>query len=221
MGIFDIIGPVMVGPSSSHTAGAARIGLFARGLLGVQPERACLGLHGSFSATGEGHGTHLALVAGLLGLSPSDEGIKEALELAVACGLEVIFEDVDLGDVHPNSVHIILTSGELRLELHASSIGGGQILVWGIDGFPAELRGIYPTILFVYPDQPGAVAEVSRVLADAKLNIAAIKAHRRQRGGQALMEVQLDEVPEEQLFVILRALPRFEQVRFVPALEGA
>lgn len=221
MGIFDIIGPVMVGPSSSHTAGAARIGLFARRLLGQAPHRAWLGLHGSFAATGEGHGTHLALVAGLLGLSPSDEGIKDALDRASSCGIEVVFEEVDLGDVHPNSVHIVLEASALRLELHASSVGGGQILVWGIDGFPAELRGSYPTILFVYPDQPGAVAVVSRVLAEAGMNIAAIKAHRRQRGGTALMEVQLDEVPAESLVDTLRALDRFEQVRFVPALEGA
>ncbi len=221
MGILDIIGPVMVGPSSSHTAGAARMGLFARNLFGACPERVWIGLHGSFAATGHGHGTDLALVGGLLGCSPDDEALRISLDLAAQAGLHVDFATVDLGEVHPNSAWLKLRQGDRQLELQASSLGGGKIQVWNIDGFPTDLRGTYPTLLFVYPDQPGAVAEVSRVLAEAKMNLAAIKAHRRTRGGQALMEVQLDEVPPQALLETLQSLARFEQFRFIPALEGA
>ncbi|MDP2876963.1 MAG: L-serine ammonia-lyase, iron-sulfur-dependent subunit beta [Holophaga sp.] len=218
MGIFDVIGPVMVGPSSSHTAGAVRIGLFARRLLGSDPKIATIGLHGSFAATGEGHGTPLALLAGLLGLLPDDERIPVAAELAHDQNLHYCFETVDLGDVHPNSVLLNLESEGCTLEIKASSIGGGRIKVWSIDGFAVNLDGEYPTLLLAYPDRPGAVAIVSAILANAAINIATLKAHRTERGGQALMAVQLDEMPPLSLLESLRHLPHFEQVRFIPAL---
>jgi L-serine dehydratase len=218
MGIFDVIGPVMVGPSSSHTAGAARIGLFARRLLGAEPVRAEIGLHGSFAATGEGHGTPLALLAGLLGLEPDDERIPHSDTLAAERGLDYQFETLDLGEVHPNSVQLRLTATERSLAICASSVGGGRIKVWDIDGFKVNLDGEYPTLLLVYPDRPGAVAVVSAILANAAINIATIKAHRTERGGQALMAVQLDEIPPTGVLDSLRHLPHFEQVRFIPAL---
>lgn len=218
MGIFDVIGPVMVGPSSSHTAGAARIGLFARRLLGAQPVRAEIGLHGSFAATGEGHGTPLALLAGLLGLEPDDERIPHSDTLAAERGLDYRFETLDLGEVHPNSVQLRLTATGTSLGICASSVGGGRIKVWDIDGFKVNLDGEYPTLLLVYPDRPGAVAVVSAILANAAINIATIKAHRTERGGQALMAVQLDEIPPTGVLDSLRHLPHFEQVRFIPAL---
>jgi L-serine dehydratase len=218
LGIFDIIGPVMVGPSSSHTAGAARIGAFARKLLGAAPASAVIQLHGSFAATGEGHGTPLALLAGLLGLAPDDERIPAAETLAAEQGLAYRFEHVDLGDVHPNSVRLRLDAGGTELDVCASSVGGGRISVWNIDGFEVDLEGQYPTILLTYPDRPGAVAIVSAILANASLNIATIKAHRNTRGGQALMTVQLDAEPPLNVLDSLRCLPQFEQVRFIPCL---
>lgn len=218
MGIFDVIGPVMVGPSSSHTAGAVRIGLFARRLLGSESQRAEIGLHGSFAATGEGHGTPLALLAGLLGLTPDDERIPHSAELAQKCGLDYHFEQEDLGEVHPNSVHLRLEGGPASLDIRASSVGGGRIKIWNIDGFAVNLDGEYPTLLLVYPDRPGAVAVVSAILANATINIATLKAHRTERGGQALMSVQLDETPPTGVVDSLRHLPHFEQVRFIPAL---
>ncbi len=221
MGLFDIIGPVMVGPSSSHTAGAVRIGRFARGLLGADPASAEIGLHGSFAATGEGHGTPLALLAGLLGCDPDDERIPEAEALAQDRGMAYVFREVDLGEVHPNSVRLHLARGEEQLEVCASSVGGGRIRVWGIDGFPVDLSGDYPTLVLVYLDRPGAVAVVSSVLAHAGINLAELKVCRLQRGGQALMEVQCDEVPPLAVLEGLRCLGQFEQVRFVPAQGGA
>ena len=218
MGIFDIIGPVMVGPSSSHTAGAVRIGAFARKLLGVQPDRAVIQLHGSFAATGEGHGTPLALLSGLLGLAPDDERIPRAEALAAELGLAYRFEEADLGEVHPNSVRLVLEAQGASLELSASSVGGGRIAVFDVDGFEVDLDGVYPTILLTYPDRPGAVAVVSAILANAALNIASIKAHRNARGGQALMTVELDTAPPAHVLEALRCLPQFEQVRFIPSL---
>jgi len=218
LGIFDIIGPVMVGPSSSHTAGAVRIGAFARKLLGTAPERATIQLHGSFAATGDGHGTPLALLAGLLAMAPDDERIPAAEALAREQGLDYRFEPVDLGDVHPNSARLRLEAAGTALELCASSVGGGRISVWDIDGFTVDLEGRYPTILLSYPDRPGAVAIVSAILANAALNIAAIKAHRNTRGGQALMAVELDVEPPGNVLESLRCLPQFEQVRFIPSL---
>ena len=219
MGIFDIIGPVMVGPSSSHTAGAVRIGAFARKLLAQAPASAVIGLHGSFAATGEGHGTPLALLAGLLGLAPDDERIPQAQDVAREQGLEYRFEEVDLGDVHPNSVRLDLQGAEGgTLSLCASSVGGGRILVWTVDGFETDLDGEYPTILLSYPDRPGAVAIVTAILSNASLNIATIKAHRTSRGGQALMTVELDGYPTGGVLNALRHLPQFEQVRIIPSL---
>jgi L-serine dehydratase len=218
VGIFDIIGPVMVGPSSSHTAGAVRIGLFARRLLGGCPASARIGLHGSFAATGEGHGTPLALLAGLLGLEPDDEGIPSAEDLAARAGLEWRFETVDLGDVHPNSARLELAWEGGTLDACASSVGGGRIRVWSIDGFEVDLDGQYPTLLLAYPDRPGAVAIVSAILSNAEVNIATIKAHRTRRGGRSLMAVELDQVPSEGTLESLRHLPHFEQVRFIPSL---
>ena len=219
MGIFDIIGPVMVGPSSSHTAGAVRIGAFARKLLAEEPSLVVLGLHGSFAATGEGHGTPLALLAGLLGLQPDDERIPFAKELAAERGLQFRFEDVDLGEVHPNSVRLHLAGAEGgHLDLGASSVGGGRILVWNVDGFETDLNGEYPTILLSYPDRPGAVAVVTAILSKAGMNIATIKARRDSRGGQALMTVELDNNPSGSVLNDLRHLPQFEQVRIIPSL---
>lgn len=218
MGIFDIIGPVMVGPSSSHTAGAVRIGEFARKLLGQEPARALIGLHGSFAATGEGHGTPLALLAGLLGLDPDDEGIPAAREIALERGLDFRFEEVDLGEVHPNSVVVHLEGDGASVDMMASSVGGGVIRVWDLDGFQVDLDGAYPTVLLAYPDRAGAVAQVTSIFSAIGMNIATLKAHRTGRGGDALMSVQLDEVPSAEVLDALRHLPGFQQVRFVPRL---
>jgi len=218
VGIFDIIGPVMVGPSSSHTAGAVRIGQFGRLLLGEEPGKADIGLHGSFAATGEGHGTPLALLAGLLGMDPDDEGIPAAEEIARERGLAFAFEEADLGEVHPNSVRLRLRGEEAALDLCASSVGGGRIRVWSLDGFEVDLEGVYPTLLLSYPDRPGVLAMVTTILSNAGMNIATIKAHRDSRGGQALMTVELDHTPGAGVINALRHLPNMEQIRFVPRL---
>ena len=154
-GIFDIIGPVMVGPSSSHTAGAVRLGLFARRLHGAGPARVEIGLHGSFAATGDGHGTPLALLAGVMGLAPDDGRIPQAKELASQHGLSYAFSAVDLGEVHPNSVRIRLSSAtglpDERTEICGSSTGGGEIQIWRIDDFRVDFARRIPHASHVIP----------------------------------------------------------------------
>ncbi|BCV22356.1 L-serine ammonia-lyase, iron-sulfur-dependent subunit beta [Moorella sp. Hama-1] len=212
MDAFQIIGPVMIGPSSSHTAGAVRIGRLARAILGEQPVRAEILLHGSFARTFRGHGTDRALVAGLLGFDVADERVREALELAPAAGLEVIFGEKDLGDVHPNSVQLNLQGPERGVQVVASSLGGAQVLVRRIDDFEVELSGDLPTLVAAYPDRPGIVAAVTALLAGVGVNIAGMRVSRREAGERALMVVETDQAIPPGLVPAMRTLPMMERV---------
>ena len=175
MNIFDVVGPVMVGPSSSHTAGAVRIGNVSRKLLGEEPVEAKIGLHGSFLATGAGHGTDRALIAGLLGLSVDDYRIPDSFSLAREHGLRF-----------------------RELEVVGASIGGGRILIRELDGLEANFSGDYPTLIVHNLDQPGHVAEVTSMLSHKGVNIATMQLYRSGRGGYAVMILECDqEIPEE------------------------
>lgn len=201
MNIFDILGPVMVGPSSSHTAGAVKIGYITKELLGEEIINAKLLLHGSFLATGKGHGTDKALIAGLLGMNPDDIRIPESFELAREKGLEFTFGSIMLKDVHPNSVQITAKGvGGREIEVIASSLGGGRIKVCKIDGLEANFTGDYPTLIVHNVDQPGYVTEVTSMLAHKSVNIATMQLYRDGRGGNAVMVIECDqEVPEDSL----------------------
>lgn len=199
MNMLDIIGPAMVGPSSSHTAGAVRIGRIAKKLMAEKITEAKILLHGSFLATGKGHGTDRALVAGLLGMDVDDDRIRVSFEVAEQEGLSFSFGSIMLADAHPNSVKMYLTgeSGK-KLEVVASSVGGGRILVNEIDGLTANFSGDYPTLIVHNQDQPGHVAEVTSMLSHKSVNIATMQLYRDGRGGKAVMVVECDqEVPEE------------------------
>lgn len=208
--LLDIIGPVMVGPSSSHTAGACRLGLLARGLVGGTPERARLELHGSFARTGEGHGTDKALVGGLMGFRPDDDRLRTALEIAAGEGLDYQFEKTTLGeegDVHPNTVRLTVERGGRRSVMTGSSLGAGRVLVTEIDGYPVEVTGNYHTVVLVAEDVKGSIAAIATILTAFALNIATLKVTRRQRGGDAFMVWELDESPDERVRDALRSLP--------------
>lgn len=220
LSVFSIMGPIMVGPSSSHTAGAVRLAGLARLLLGGEPAAARFFLHGSFDKTGQGHGTHRALIAGLLGFAPDDERVPHAPELAAQQGLKVEFQSIDLGDdAHPNTVRFELkaTDGHL-VRVTGSSIGGGQVLVTEFNGFPVELRGQYPTLITVHTDQPGVVAEVTRILADRGVNIAFLRLSRAARGETALLVAEVDHVVPEEAVAALRSRPGIRQVIAIPGL---
>jgi L-serine dehydratase len=205
--LLDIIGPVMVGPSSSHTAGACRIGLLARGLVGGTPERAKIELHGSFARTGEGHGTDKAIVAGLMGFRPDDARIRDALGIAEREGLSYTFEKTTLDEeAHPNTVRITLERGTRTAVMMGSSLGAGRVLVTQIDGFPVEVSGNYHTIVLVAEDTRGSIARIASLLAEDGLNIATLRLSRQRRGGDAFMVIELDDLPDETVRDHIRAL---------------
>lgn len=217
MSVFDIIGPRMIGPSSSHTAGALRLGLLARGVLGVTPERARVGLHGSFATTYRGHGTDRAVGAGLLGMAPDDERIPRSLEVAGVEGLELVFEPVDLGPgAHPNTLRFELEAGDRKATLVGASVGGGAVRVTEIDGREVELTGRYDTLLVVAEDIPGTTAEITRLLAGEGVNIAFLEVKRKKRGGEATMIVQTDQaIPPS----VIDRVESFAWVRFARRLQ--
>ncbi|MDY6325646.1 MAG: L-serine ammonia-lyase, iron-sulfur-dependent subunit beta [Catonella sp.] len=200
MTLSDIIGPVMVGPSSSHTAGAVKIGEVSRKLLGEAPVEAEIGLHGSFATTGRGHGTDRAIIAGLLNMAVDDTRIPDSFSWAEKEGLKFHFYTVDLGDdAHPNSAKLNISGKSGRsMEIIASSIGGGRIMIDKIDGLTANFSGDHPTLIVQNLDQPGHVAEVTTMLEHKSVNIATMQLYRSNRGGKAVMVIECDqEVPPE------------------------
>lgn len=197
MNIYDIIGPVMVGPSSSHTAGAVRIGLAAKKLMSEGIVDAELMLHGSFYATAKGHGTDLALVAGLLGMNTDDDRIPISYQIAYERNMEFSFSNITLKDAHPNSALLKLTgvSGK-SLEVVGSSLGGGRIIINKLDGLDVNFSGEYPTLIVQNVDEPGRISLITSVLEDEAINIAYMKLYREKRGGKAVMVLECDqEIP--------------------------
>jgi L-serine dehydratase len=219
--LLDIIGPVMVGPSSSHTAGACRLGLLARGLVSGTPQSALLELHGSFARTGEGHGTDKALVAGLLGFRPDDERIRTALEIAEQEGLDYRFEKTTLADsIHPNTVRMSLQRGDVKAALTGSSLGAGRIRVTEIDGYPVEITGNFHTIALVAEDRKGSVARITGILAEHDINIATLKLTRKRKGGDAFMVIECDEPPGDGVRDEIRALDWVRWARRLDKVSG-
>lgn len=205
--IFDIIGPIMVGPSSSHTAGAVRIGRMARTLLGEEPKNAAIHLHGSFAETGVGHGTDKALVAGLLGMMSDDYSIPKSFEIAAERGLSFTFDEIDLRDAHPNSVLLEVEGAQgAKLSMQACSVGGGRILVNKIDGVSLNFTGNYNTLIIHNRDERGYISNVTQALTLAKVNIANMSLNRNTRGGSAIMVIETDEPVPESILSLLSNL---------------
>lgn len=219
MNLFDIIGPVMIGPSSSHTAGAARIGRVARQLLGEPPVKAVVSFHGSFEKTYRGHGTDRAVVGGLLDMAVDDERLRRSLHIAKEQGLEVTFRAVHLRDAHPNTV-VVEAVGESgrRVRVQAASIGGGSIRVQYLDGLEVGFSGEKITLVIRHTDAPGAIAMVTRLLSEAGINIATMRVFRHEVGGKACMAIELDARPEPALLAALRSLPGLKDVTLLDQL---
>ena len=194
MDIFDILGPIMVGPSSSHTAGAVRIGNMARALLGGKPVKAHIHLHGSFAETGPGHGTDRALVGGLLGMKPDDLRIPDAFEEAHKEGMEFTIDEVELGEAHPNTALIeVWDKTGKKLQIQCSSLGGGRIMVNRLDGIEVNFSGEYNTLVIRNQDTFGAIASVTGQLTAMRINVANMSLCRNRRGGDALMVIETDQ----------------------------
>lgn len=217
MEIYDIMGPIMIGPSSSHTAGACRLGLVARRVLGDDVQACIIQLHGSFAETGKGHGTDCALLAGLMGWAPDDYRIPNAYKYADESGLSFTFEKIDLGNAtHPNTVvfDLIGKTGK-RCTVQGSSVGGGQILITNIDGFDVELNGKLNAIIVMHIDKRGIIALVSSTLASAEINIASMRDFRAAKGGLASMIVEVDNYVPEAIISLINALPAIKSTRFI------
>lgn len=216
MNIFEILGPVMVGPSSSHTAGAVRIGYVCRKLMGEKIVTADIELYGSFLLTGKGHGTPQAIVAGLLGMTPDDAKIPDSFEIAKAQGLKFTIGEAKLKEAHPNSVLLKLTgeSGK-ELEVIGESLGGSIINIAQIDGLPANISGDYPTLIASNMDVPGMVAKVSKVLFEAKINIAQMHLYRASRGKNSVLIAECDQEIEDKTLNDIRDLDGIMKVSYL------
>lgn len=220
VGLFDILGPVMVGPSSSHTAGACRLGLMARAILGDTPERARIELHGSFAATGEGHGTHRALVGGLIGLPPDDLRLRDAYAEAERAGLDWSFESVELGeDAHPNTAILTVSRGGDTVTVRGASVGGGRIEVTEIDGFPVALGGDYATLVVLAQDKPGTIAAIAGTFADDGVNLATMRVDRTGRRKDALMTIEADDPISDDALAEIRAFPWLRWARRIDRIS--
>ena len=205
--VFDIIGPVMIGPSSSHTAGAARIGRIARDLFGRQPKWAKIHLYGSFAETYRGHGTDVAIVGGLLDYDTDDERIKTSFEEAQAAGLTFEFIPEQAHKEHPNTARIVMGDDESELSVEGISIGGGKIEISEVNGFKLRLTGGMPAIIVVHNDRTGCIANVANCLAMHDVNIGHMEVSRIERGQTALMVIEVDQNIDDRVI---------EQISYIP-----
>lgn len=216
MDLFDIIGPVMIGPSSSHTAGAARIGRVTLGLLGEPCVSAEVFLHGSFEKTYVGHGTDRAIAGGLLGLAVDDPSIRQSLMLAKERGLQIAFTPFRLRGAHPNTVLICATgkSGK-KIMVQCASIGGGNILIDEVDGLKLGLSGENDTLIIKHHDEPGVIAAVTKYIAKSGCNIATMRDFRRIKSGEAIMALEMDSPPNQTLLKHIRQVTGVQSVTFL------
>ncbi|WP_088006009.1 L-serine ammonia-lyase, iron-sulfur-dependent subunit beta [Indiicoccus explosivorum] len=210
--VFDIIGPVMIGPSSSHTAGAARIGRVARDLFGRQPEWARIHLYGSFAETYKGHGTDIAIIGGLLDYDTFDERIKTSFEEAGKLGMKFEFIPETGNAEHPNTARIVVGDSESEMSLTGISIGGGTIEVTELNGFPLRLSGGHSALLVVHDDRAGCIANVANCLAKYDINIGHMEVSRKERGQMALMVIEVDQRIDENVLDEIALIPNITQV---------
>lgn len=219
MNVFDIIGPVMIGPSSSHTAGAVRLGRVAYKLLGTEAVSARIELTGSFAQTYRGHGTDKALVAGIMGMDSDDERIRRSLELAAEAGMEVAFVETNIPNAHPNTARITLAGrhGESAV-VQGASVGGGSILITAINGMSVSFTGQYNTILVRHLDKPGAIAAVAQFMAGSGMNIGNFRLSREHRGGEALMTIEVDGDVSDAVMDALNALEPVQKAVLIRAM---
>lgn len=214
-GVFDILGPIMIGPSSSHTAGATRLGKIARQIVGENFKKVTFLLHGSFAKTYKGHGTDRALVAGILGMDPSDERIRNSLEIAKEKKIEINFIETDLGYEHPNTVKIIFENkNKENFYIIGSSIGGGSILITNIDGTKVEFNGNLPTLILKYNDKKGSISKIGTILSSNDINIATMKVSRE--GQIATMVLEADSEIDEN---VLKEISSIEHVFYTKAVN--
>ena len=217
--IFDIIGPVMIGPSSSHTAGAARLGKMARCIFGNTPKKVEMTLYGSFAKTYKGHGTDRALLGGLLGFKEDDKRIRNGKELADEAGLDYTFIESPLDIGHPNVVKFDLYGEKNRhMSVVGRSIGGGQIMITEVDGNDMSITGDEFTLVVFHEDKPGAISLISQALSESDINIASMRVFRKGKYKDAVMVITTDSVVNPITVQFMRECPGIQDVMTFEAL---
>ncbi len=217
--IIDIISPVMAGPSSSHTAGAVRLGLLARNVYNTKPDKITFKLYNSYAHTGKGHGTDKGLLAGILGFSVDDVRIKNVFDTPEAQELNYSFEFLDDFNRHPNAVDFIFEGG-LNMTVSGDSIGAGEILLTKINNFSVNLDGKYNTLLVVYEDVPGVISAVTHIIQEDKVNIASLHCDRSGKGKDASMCICVDGELSKRCLNAVSDLKKMYIVRYIKKLES-
>lgn len=217
--LIDIISPVMVGPSSSHTAGAVRLGLLARNVYDTKPRKVTFKLYNSYAKTGKGHGTDKGLLAGLLGFSVDDVRIKDIFNLSEAKSLDYNFEYLEDFNRHPNAVDFIF-EGDLNMAIAGDSIGAGEIVIRKINDFTVKFTGKYNTLLVVYRDLPGVISRVTKLIQEKDVNIASLHCDRTSKGDKASMCICLDGELDNEVLKLVEAIPNMYLVRYIKKLES-
>ena len=215
--VFDIMGPIMVGPSSSHTAGAVRIGQIARRIFGMEPEEIHIHFYGSFAETYKGHATDIAVIAGLLNFETDDSRIRDAIEIAKKKGIHIKFYTEEMVPAHPNTLQIKLVKGDEILELTGVSVGGGAVQITELNGFDLNLSGENPAMLIYHIDAYGVIASVAGILANYKINISKMNVSRIEKNSMALMVIETDQAIQEE---ILKEISMKDNVKKVYVLAS-
>ena len=220
MDVFDIIGPIMVGPSSSHTAGACRIGKYARGILSEEPMNAVIKLSGSFKKTYRGHGTDKAIIAGLLGFNEDDERIRDSIEIAKKEGRNFTIVEEDIEKAHANTAEITMTktNGE-KVIIEGASIGGGNILITRINDAKVNINGLFDVLVVGHVDIPGMVYKITKVLYEWKININGLSLHREEKSGNAVAIIEVDDKISDKLCDEMRAIENIKYVTLLRSLK--
>lgn len=217
--LFDIISPVMIGPSSSHTAGAVRLGLLAKNIYKNTPKKVVFKLYNSYAHTGKGHGTEKGLLAGVLGLSVDDRRIKNIFESDIAKEIDYSFEYYDNFKYHPNAVEMIF-EGENKMFIAGESVGAGEVAIRKIDDFNVKLTGKYNTLILVYKDMPGMISQVTSILQSKNINIASLICDRNAKGKEASMIISIDGNIDSSIVETVEEIPEVYFVSYVEKLEN-
>ena len=221
MNIFDIIGPVMIGPSNSHTAGVVRIGNIARRMLGGAPTQITVHFYGSFAKTYAGHGSDKAIIGGLLGYATEDSRIRNSLSIARKSGVSYAFETTAHSPGHPNSLRVTAENANgAQVSVLGESIGGGSIVIRQINGIDVAFDGQYDTLIIRHKDSPGAIALVTGTLSDKGINIAQMRMFRAEKGGNAIMVIETDGALPSGITETIEALPQINKADAIPGMQS-
>lgn len=217
--VFDILGPIMIGPSSSHTAGAVRIGKYARSVLGKKPVKAVIRFSGSFAKTYKGHGTDKAVIAGILGMDTDDSRIRNSMQIATEEGLDFRFIEEDIDGAHPNTAEITLTDADGRSALiQGASIGGGNIVINKINDTEVSISGKSDTLVIPHDDVPGMIAVVTNILAEKGVNVHGFSLGRDRKGGIAVMTIEIDGDIDESINEAIMECPNIHASTILKAI---